>query len=82
MDYGDKANARHLLEILVSRDADILDDMMLDYADCVNALIESIWNHGIYEVSTQIMQTREISKRATDALEEMSHCYKTGDDLR
>lgn len=59
MDYSDKCNARHLLELLVDRDAEILDDMMLDYADCINALIESIWNHGIYEVATQVRITRE-----------------------
>lgn len=59
MDYSDKCNARHLLELLVDRDAEILDDMMLDYADCINALIESVWNHGMYEVMTQVRITRE-----------------------
>lgn len=62
MDYGDKANARQLLSILIDRDAEILDDLMQDYADCINALIEIIWNHGIYEVTTLTMQEREIKK--------------------
>ena len=66
MDYGDKANARQLLSILIDRDADILDDLMQDYADCINALIESIWNHGIYEITTCVMQEREIKQRKTD----------------
>lgn len=66
MDYGDKANARQLLSILIDRDADILDDLMQDYADCINALIESVWNHGVYEVTTLVMQEREIKQRKTD----------------
>ena len=66
MDYGDKANARQLLSILIDRDADILDDLMQDYADCINALIESVWNHGIYEVTTLVMQEREIKQRKTN----------------
>ena len=83
------ANARHLLELLVSRDAEILDGLMDEYGGCVNALVESVWNHGIYEVATQAMQSREASKPKAmsgfegtmDALEQLSHCYKTGDDL-
>ena len=66
MDYGDKANARQLLSILIDRDAEILDDLMADYADCINALIESIWGHGMYEVMTLVMQEREIKQRKTD----------------
>ena len=66
MDYGDKANAHYLLGILIERDADILNDLMTDYADCINALIESVWNRGIYEVTTLVMQEREIKQRKTD----------------
>ena len=89
MKYTDMANARHLLELLVSRDAEILDGLMDEYGGCVNALVESVWNHGIYEVATQAMQSREAEKTqdipgfegTMDALEQLSHCYKTGDDL-
>ena len=88
MDYKDKCNANHLLEMLVSRDADALDEMMPEYT-CINTLIEAIWNHGMYEVLTQCLQSREASEPkdmpgfegTADALEALSHCYKTGDDL-
>ena len=88
MDYKDKCNANHLLEMLVSRDADALDEMMPEYT-CINTLIEAIWNHGMYEVLTQCLQSREAEKTqdipgfegTMDALEALSHCYKTGDDL-
>ena len=88
MDYKDKCNANHLLEMLVSRDADALDEMMPEYT-CINTLIEAIWNHGMYEVLTQCLQSREAEKTqdipgfegTTDALEAFSHCFKTGDDL-
>ena len=88
MDYKDKCNANHLLEMLVSRDADALDEMMPEYT-CINTLIEAIWNHGMYEVLTQCLQSREASEPkdmpgfegTTDALEALSHCYKTGNDL-
>ena len=104
MDYRDKCNAEHLLEMLVSRDAEILDEMLTDYA-CINTLIEAIWNHGMYEVMTQCLQSRDEKKQddmpganadrreigqiedlpgfegTTDALEALSHCYKTGNDL-
>jgi len=89
MDYRDKCNAVHLLEMIVSRDAEILDGMMPEYA-CINVLIESIWNHGMYEVMSQILQSRNENKKleeipgfegTEDALEQLSHCYKTGNDL-
>ena len=88
MDYKDKCNANHLLEMLVSRDADALDEMMPEYT-CINTLIEAIWNHGMYEVLTQCLQSRDAEKTqdipgfegTMDALEQLSHCYKTGDDL-
>ena len=88
MDYKDKCNANHLLEMLVSRDADALDEMMPEYT-CINTLIEAIWNHGMYEVLTQCLQSRDAEKTqdipgfegTEDALEALSHCFKTGDDL-
>ena len=88
MDYKDKCNANHLLEMLVSRDADALDEMMPEYT-CINTLIEAIWNHGMYEVLTQCLQSRDAEKTqdipgfkgTEDALEALSHCFKTGNDL-
>lgn len=89
MDYRDKCNAVHLLEMLVSRDSDALAEMLTEYA-CINVLIEAIWNHGMYEVMTQILQSQDEKKKVQeipgfegtmDALEQLSHCYKTGNDL-
>ncbi len=88
MDYKDKCNAEHLLEMLITRDAEILDNMLPEYV-CINTLIEAIWDHGIYEVMTQVIQSREQAEAqdmpgfegTTDALEQLTHCYKTGDDL-
>ena len=87
MDYRDKCNAVHLLEMIVSRDAEILDGMIPEYT-CINTLIEAIWNHGMYEVMTQILQSQDQKKKdmpgfegTEDALEQLSHCFKTGDDL-
>ena len=89
MDYSDKCNAVHLLEMLVSRDSDALAEMLTEYA-CINTLIEAIWNHGMYEVLTQILQSQNENKKleeipgfegTEDALEQLSHCYKTGNDL-
>ena len=84
MDYRDKCNAVHLLEMIVSRDAEILDGMIPEYT-CINTLIEAIWNHGMYEVMTQILQSQDQKKKdmpgfegTEDALEQLSHCFKTG----